>query len=1321
MDSNSTASNKRILKIFGWIALVSGIFLFLLLASLPSFVSTSWGQKRVLALINKQIEGEVDIQELKISWFGGQKIQGFTLKDSHREPILTINSFSSNASLFHLLWHKLALEDKMQLDSLYAKIVQEEPGKTNLQRALSRKNSTQSNLPVDAEAAKPIIISNVNGQFNFPFIHISGDTKQSDVAGQFHVDLSLNNSSHTIAKVNEGSEVVLKVRIAHFPVDVIDSAASIIKPELSGFIRTALGPELNFSFDESLNGEEISFELNAATASMEAHIVGKAEAGKFILDQPGEIALSITPALMDRLTVLMGSPAIIQLASPVQSKLTINQFSLPFHFRTKQQSGIDLSALAMSAHFDLNEAVLAGNPFVGKITLKGIKASFDAQEHSKRTSFRVDGEASQNGQPIQLKFSGTLDKPSHLTSIFESIKKIADLQVEAIGIPVSNADAILGANSQLIDLLGPSINIKMQAESENGLKDVFVSVSSDKLSIPRLHMHLGDKVSLLEPATIAFNVKAGAVNRYLESLNLQTDVALTLQLNQIEFPLLGFNPSDSIAQAELKLTAPIRVQMSTLGEVRLNSLLLQIDGSSLSDVKINLVGGLTSDNIHPVLGSEMQVALLGQAEILDNGSIDVQSFTLTTQSDVAQAAFQGKILPTAQLLLTEPAYVQLTSHFWELLGLSNIPLSTSQVPIKLEINPFSHHFLNTPLSEIHLGGKVYLDALRAPDDSMTILDQMIIPWEIDGKTNKIAAHMQGSAANGQLDGNLLISNWQKQGAFNFDHVAIDADLNVVKAPIEILSFALPAYDLKNLLGPKFDTQLKISYGSSKGGAVLAIVSQDFNGTFSFDLADSITLSQPATIHYQLTPERFKILRKIDLEQHNSLALASSAGLTININSFNLPLNRFQSPLRHLGFDVNIGLDQLALIDLQSKNKVEYDTIKAHFTSADLAKDISFGVTAGQYSEHSLVDSIVFEGSLANIFTDQELFNFSKMSIALNAKASQFPLRMLCALIGFKAETQSKIDALLGSSVDLDLNAKLLGLNGPLKASIKGHHGKATLDAQLAKGVMTLAQPFSAELAVTPELGRSVLHDIFPLLSGVITAAQPVKISIDPQGFAFPFKEFDIAQIKIGQAMVDLGKIQFNNEGQLGTILSLLNSSAADRLNVWFTPLYFNMDNGLISLARMDMLLMNNYHAAVWGKVDLSKDKVKMMVGLPGSTISHAFNLPPIDDSHMLQLPVRGSTSNASVDRSKAAGQISAFVAQSQGGPQGAILGTFLGLASGTLTEDSPPPPTTNPFPWEESSSSDAQQKETAEPESNERNPLKKIKNGASQFLQSLFK
>ena len=192
--------------------------------------------------------------------------------------------------------------------------------------------------------------------------------------------------------------------------------------------------------------------------------------------------------------------------------------------------------------------------------------------------------------------------------------------------------------------------------------------------------------------------------------------------------------------------------------------------------------------------------------------------------------------------------------------------------------------------------------------------------------------------------------------------------------------------------------------------------------------------------------------------------------------------------------------------------------------------------------------------------------------------------------------------------------------------------------------------------------------------------RPFQIRIDQAGFALPLR--DPLKIRIQRGTLSLGNVSAHSATKASCPKSSACSHPApESISVSFTPLYFSMDHGELHLARIDMLISNQFPIAAWGTLNFPSDRIRMKIGLSGDALSRAFNVP-VDSEYMLQLPLKGRIASLHLDKSKATAKIGALVGYSQKSTQGSILGTVLDLASGGLTESAPPPPTTNPLPWE---------------------------------------
>src|SRR5262245_51258796 len=110
---------------------------------------------------------------------------------------------------------------------------------------------------------------------------------------------------------------------------------------------------------------------------------------------------------------------------------------------------------------------------------------------------------------------------------------------------------------------------------------------------------------------------------------------------------------------------------------------------------------------------------------------------------------------------------------------------------------------------------------------------------------------------------------------------------------------------------------------------------------------------------------------------------------------------------------------------------------------------------------------------------------------------------------------------------------------------------------------------------------------------------------------------------------------FKNSPEIAALIALLNGEQKENETIWLTPVYFSMKEGKIKLKRADMLVSDTYHFASWGTVDLIGEKVDMLIGVAGNTLSRALQIPALKSSLMLQIPFKGPLSNPKLDKTKA--------------------------------------------------------------------------------------
>lgn len=333
----------------------------------------------------------------------------------------------------------------------------------------------------------------------------------------------------------------------------------------------------------------------------------------------------------------------------------------------------------------------------------------------------------------------------------------------------------------------------------------------------------------------------------------------------------------------------------------------------------------------------------------------------------------------------------------------------------------------------------------------------------------------------------------------------------------------------------------------------------------------------------------------------------------------------------------------------------------------------------------------------------------KHVIIADGNFDNFPIGLL------STELETIFGANIKGSIHLSIKNQA---NGNAKIVLNGTNGSIDFDARYEHGVLLLNKPMHGSVLVNERLAKTIIKKMIPFFEGLVSADNPISFRLEPDNFVLPLFPFDLQNISVGLATIEFGNMQFRNEGPLGKMLSILKPGNGPLVSLWFTPMYFHLQQGALDLERVDLLMQGNYPIAAWGNIDLINEEVDMQVGLSSYTIAHAFNVQIGDTDAYVAVPLRGPLKRPTFDKASATAQITALVAQNQAGAPGMILGAVLQIASRTASTSAPiPPPTTNPLPWE----GQIQMDQVDSSNSSIGFPIKSVTEGAGKLIKNLFK
>lgn len=909
------------------------------------------------------------------------------------------------------------------------------------------------------------------------------------------------------------------------------------------------------------------------------------------------------------------------------------------------------------------------------------------------------------------------------------------IKARMTGFPVDIFDDIISLNKPELgglfhELLGDQLNLSIDGTMSHQGQLFDLTFSTANIEGAFKGMVTDNEIRLTQPGSIKMKATPELFDQMIAyatpstMMSLQQTTELKVQVEDLTWP---FSAQIGKEQASLKAAfqfAPTHFTMPERTLLSFDSLAIRLAITHEGKLEIATSGNYQGEAF------DGQVSFLTATPYSPFQNIQGQLVLFNSPLD--SIPFVGKIAQvTADFSagLREPNTLHIDQFIANVKG-------ESINSIRLYIDPLKLNFEDLALSKLNLNGMIQIDNAHLPEEVSIANLQM--PWEFNPKANRIKMGLTGSITQGNhvpspLKGNVLIENWVKGDKFDAADIKVSSDFKVKQIPTFLFRDLSPSLNIEELVGEVLDLSLRGSFdlGTQIPGAMdVAIESPNLklNGTVSIeDGALQVHENQSLNITWNLTPKNWSYLRKTLLTTPNNyerLRLNEDTPITLQINSLYIPFKQTHAIIDN-GLQAKLIVKRLNITDKKTNEVIGINNLQANIGTQKQTDEVRFSLTADPTIRAGKEQTkIALSGGARNLFDRAGKFTTNRLSCEIKADCKQVPVGLVAALFALDEGTQIRLSALIGNLLNTTADIKIQQMSGMVKANMYGDLGQAQLDGQVKQGFLTLNKPLTFQVKVTPQLGQTIIHDFIPILSSAISSSEQIKIHIDPRGFLLPLSNFNIQQTQIPNMTLSLGRINFMNQGELKALLNLLKAGKREQMSIWFTPLYVALQDGVIYCQRMDMLIGDEYPIAIWGKVDLINDRVKMTVGLGEPALRRAFGLRGLDKQYLMQLPLAGPTGNVQIDQAKAVTYIGALIAQMQRVPAGELLGTVLQIAGNGFSDPTPPEPTTKPLPWEgqfdDQSAKESKNPVTAIPKA-ANDMIKGVEKGASKLLKNLFR
>ncbi len=1195
-------------------------------------------------------------------------------------------------------------------------------------------------------------------------LKIRGKSHQQELAGHFAFEATLDGlDSHgqlllqpsvTGIPLPEGDgQIHVKMNVQNAAVHVFDQVLTLGHPAWTGLLGDALGETLNLKLDLLLSSSGPSLEIVGDSTNFKADLVTHLSDGNLILERPGIISLKMTPDLFERIWQLQrpGSESTVSLKKDTTLEIEVQRLTLP----TRLTQGSNTHPTVRIA-LRLPDVQLIARDGVGKFSLQDVSGVLERLEASGALVYQLNAAITHLDQHGSLRIAGKLIDQDHTDTIL-----LGDLVVAATKIPTAAFDYLFRTDGLLVGSLGENFDLQAKIVTDSQGRRMDVQMGSDSFAAPSLQFKLADSLQLVKPAQVHMQATPALV-RYLLGTNskivLEERTSMLLTLNQLTVPLGRQETGDkAIIDAEIA-TAPFVIgglTDSQQGRARFSNVKLRANGGKFSDLHFALHTDIAPDGVTPVLtaalGSVSTVELEG---ILATPSLSDPSFSelrLSLQNELIDARILAKSQSDGSLSLISPATLRYNLKSEALLALGvmqpQVPHLLQRNPVEVRVDDFTVRFNETGPRVVFCRGKASVGELQvvqeAESNPLAILRDVVFSWRYDSTSQLAAlvlrAKSEMNKEQGFLEASLDLAQWGSSMEELLRGSIAKLEVNGQHFPLVVVSALTGRKGWSEIIGPTVELSLQGHYGptdnTSEGLLSLSMSADQFQAKSQFNINSqgaTLQADKPMTLSWTVTPDRWQALQEVlgtpGAPMNLPWAVVEPATLLATLNTVTLPLRPiaglvdgsddqcvFLSP----ALAGSITWDGVRIRDTLSNDEATLQNLGLTFETDNVAKGMDFTLQAREQageSKYAPAEADV-TGHVARLDSTKPWLESPMLAVDLSITGKELSLVHLLRYPLQRAAVSQHLPGLIGQRVSGTVQFQLKGPDGHLQASLVGDSGRFEVDGQIAKRILTLRQPLVLELEVTPELRHGLLRDVAPYMAATKSTEKPIRFTVDPVGFSLPVD--DLNHARIGQATLEMGKVKIEDNGQLGAVISILQGDRDQdngTFNVWFTPLNLSLADGILKFSRMDALIADHYPVALWGRIDLIKDHVRMIIGITAQALRNAYSLMNVDDKYMLQLPLTGTIDNASIDKTKATARVTALLAQSQGSAHGAMVGGVLDLLGGGLHDEKVPPPN-GPLPWEPASP-EGGSKPVAETK-----PLnglhKEVKKGAKKLLDAL--
>lgn len=1286
-------------------------FAALVIAILPTLLSLSACKPMIEKRLSHALQGTVTMQSMHLSWFTSQSIEDFHYKSFDGKYSFEFKSLHISSTLFkYLITPYLSRFSEPGVTRLFSPLLQIHP--TTTPKACHKTSKIKKHsLPLFLLQNFSILNGTLLYQYHetATLHHVNAQLKLKEAAfislvaqGTSLVGVTPGHFSIQCNMAHPFLPHTLDVMLDHFPLASIDAAL-----DLPGVCSQLLGPTLSGKLSLKTVDHQTLLCMEATAAHLISSFEGQLLEHTLSLTKPASVALTLTPQSFDFWTQLTSMDSSLSITRNAALQIVIDSLSIPY-----TPTALHLQHLAYKAKIEASLLALNIANAAQPISVNAFSLSSASQDLARSLDL-----AMHTSFNYHLKTPSYLNAGMKLEHIFSKDWNniLHDFQLDAVKLPVVLLETLLDNKAPLVKLLGDSLTINISPNLPTNPLEYEIHVSSPQLQIPELHCLVNNAITLLQPATMTYTPDparayahlsspyftlsdVGKLYGTLDSLHLPLDVGLKSLEHDLKFQLrvhadtLDVYPSDLPGVFTCKSTSlAINTAEPSHLDVRASTTLLYFD-EKIADqelfrtpAKVDISTSLSLRHLSP----------LSLPHIVCNiyNSTDKISMVCSLQEQL--------------LTFLQPISAELQPRadewsLWTKIHHPSLSYVFSPLTLKMSIEPLD--FKQPLFEQLSVNAEMLLPRLD-------LVDKVFLR---DFVFSDCTAHLSLNTAQKTFDTSLntkIKAQGKAPGTFSLTLNAKDfnflsdltQNLNMTASCKGIPpSLVDTLYGYKNalyiLVGDTFEGSLALV--NNHGLMHISSQGEGSQLTFSGDAlvsAEAVHIAKPFECSFKLSTNSLAALEQIEGTLLENFALTSPALVQLTANSFYWPIHEplFPTPFSFKGLIHNV-THQLSKSYFHLIAKADHLNILSHADEKVISLQDCIFESVKTEAKSPLVlhlsSAVTEEGSgteLGHVTSSLTLQSTKDIQgrpmllSKLKAELGRFPTLLIDEFFQMLSLRELPPSVLLGQEINATLDMDLENLSGHIDAEIHSGDTHGNVNAYLTDGVVKLYKPIRASLKITPALANFFLKKMNVSLS---LANNPLQLFISDQGFYFPLEHFDIKTLQIRQARVDLGRILCENRGNPLEVSGFfkLSQDKHGQLALWFAPMDFSVGNGLMQIDRTEVLFNDAYQIAFWGRMDLAKNYVNMVLGLTEQSLRKALGIRGLPKSFVLQIPMTGPVDNVKINTEIATARITFLLAKASGltdqaGLWGGIVNTLGEFANDQTTV----PPAKPPFPWQE--------------------------------------